>query len=271
MAQLKVILVDDELWSMEQFEMECTNLDIEVAGKFDNAEEALAYAKNHPIRCALLDVRMPGMDGIDLGKELKKTNPDTIVIYVTGYEDYVKEAILGVKADGYLTKPYNRRDVIEALTKVKLLSYKSDKRIMVRTFDEFDIFIDGELIEFTNRKAKELFAICIDREGGDVTMQDAIDLLWEGRDYDDKVKCLYRKAVGYLKNIFRRYGLEDVFQNSRGKCYVNRREVSCDYFEILDGKSIEETTFDGRYMMNYSWSEKTCGKLCRMAAPYLAD
>lgn len=271
MAQLKAILVDDELWSMEQFEMECTNLDIEVIGKFDRAKEALAYAENHRIGCALLDIKMPEMDGIALGKKLKKNNPDMIVIYVTGYEEYVKEAILDVRADGYLTKPYNQQDVVEVLNKVKHLSYKPDKRVVVRTFDEFDIFIDGELIEFTNRKAKELFAVCIDREGGDVTMQSAIDLLWEGRDYDNKVKCLYRKAVGYLNNIFRRYGVGDIFQNSRGKCHVNRQEVSCDYFEILDGKSIKETLFDGRYMVNYSWSEKTCGKLCRMAAPYLAD
>lgn len=271
MAQLKAILVDDELWSMKQFEVECQNLDIEIVGKFDMAKDALTYAKSHTVECALLDVEMPDMDGITLGKELKAVNYDMIVIYVTGYEKYVKEAILDVKADYYLTKPYNHQDVVEVLNKVKHLSYKSDKRVTVRTFDKFDIFINGELIEFSNRKAKELFAVCIDKEGGDVTMQEAVDLLWEGRSYDDKVKCLYRKAVAYLNGLFKKHGVEDVFHNGRGKCHVNRQAVSCDYFEVLDGKRIDKTLFDGRYMTNYSWSEKTCGRLCRMAAMYLDE
>lgn len=264
--RLKTILVDDELWSMKQFEIECRNNDIELAGEFDNAVEALSFVEKNKTDLALLDVKMPDMDGIMLGRKLKEINPDMIVIYITGYEEYIKEAILELKADYYLLKPYNRSDVEQVLERAKCLSARLCKRVTVRTFGDFDIFIDGELIEFKNQKAKELLALCVDSGGGAVTMKGVIERLWEDRNYDDRVKRLYRKAVIYLNTIFQQYGVENVFDNARGSCHVNRREISCDYFEVLDGKNIKETLFDGRYMTNYSWSEETCGKLCRMAS-----
>lgn len=46
-------------------------------------------------------------------------------------------------------------------------------------------------------------------------MKKSIDLLWEGRGYDDKVKCLYRKAVIYLNATFREHGVADIFSNRR--------------------------------------------------------
>ncbi|MCM1049031.1 MAG: hypothetical protein NC433_11480 [Clostridiales bacterium] len=149
--------------------------------------------------------------------------------------------------------------------------YKSHKRLQVRTFGEFDIFIDGELIEFTNHKAKELFAICIDNCGGEVSMKTVIDILWEDRDYDEKVKRLYRKAVVYLNTLFDEHGLNEVFTNGRGRCHINRHKINCDYYEVLDGKNIKDTLFNGKYMSNYSWGEETCGTLCRMASVQLYE
>ncbi|MCM1261176.1 MAG: hypothetical protein NC313_00535 [Butyrivibrio sp.] len=153
----------------------------------------------------------------------------------------------------------------------EVVAHKSHKRLQVRTFGEFDIFIDGELIEFTNNKAKELFAICIDNCGGEVSMKTVINILWENRDYDEKVKRLYRKAVVYLNSLFDEHGLDEVFSNGRGRCHVNRHKIVCDYYEVLDGKNIKDTLFNGKYMSNYSWGEETCGTLCRMASVQLCE
>lgn len=268
--RIRTIMVDDDPWSILRLRKECQDSVIELEGVFKSSLAALAYVEDHAVEMALLDVKMPDMDGIALGRKLKRINHDMIVIYITGYEDYVKEAVLEIKADHYLLKPYNSRDIALMFDKVKRLAGRLQKRVLVRTFGEFDIFIDGRLIEFTNRKAKELFAVCIDI-GGEVTMKRIIDLLWEDRNYDNKVKCLYRKAVAHLNAVFRSHGVEYIFCSGRGKCYVNRQELSCDYYEVLEGKNINETLFDGGYMSNYSWGEETCGKLCRMASGHLPE
>jgi len=267
--RIRTIIVDDELWSLRQFREEFQNAaDIDLQGEFDSAGEALAYARDHTVDFALLDVRMPDMNGIALGEELRKINQKMILIYVTGYDEFLKAAILDLRADYFLMKPFDHVDVAQMIDRARHLAGRLQKRVSVQTFGDFDIFVDGHLLEFSNQKAKELFAICID-SGGEVTMKKSIDLLWEGRGYDDKVKCLYRKAVIYLNSVFREYGVADVFSNRRGSCHVNREEIVCDYYEVLKGKSIRDTSFDGRYMSAYSWGEETCGKLCRMAAECL--
>ena len=59
------------------------------------------------------------------------------------------------------------------------LTKMEGKRIVIRTFGYFDIFVDGETIPFSCKKAKELLALLVDRRGGFVTTGDAISYLWE--------------------------------------------------------------------------------------------
>lgn len=266
--KMKTILVDDEMWSMEQFLFECKERDIDLQGTFTSAKEALSFVTEHEVDLAVLDVKMPDMDGITLGKKLKEMKQDILIIYISAYEKYIKEAILDVKADYYLLKPYSIEDVVDVLEKVRHLSERLRKKVVIRTFGEFDIFVDGRVVEFSSQKAKELIAFCIDC-GGEVPMKKIVEALWENRSYDEKVKGLYRKAVVSLNETLKKYGIDYIFCNGRGTCHVNRREFSCDYYEVLDGKNIKETLFDGKYMVNYSWGEDTCGLLCRMALSYL--
>lgn len=195
-----------------------------------------------------------------------------------------------LRMEGYLDSAYLENAFISAERLIKIMDNMPEtmqagninenflsgfktgyKRVVARTFGEFDIFIDGELIEFTNHKAKELLAICIDSCGGEVTMKKATSMLWENRNYDEKVKRLYRKAVAYLNTLFAGHGVEKIFTNGRGHCHVNRNEFECDYCDVMEGKNIKETSFNGKYMSNYSWAEETCGILCHMAAVQLRE
>ena len=68
---LKTILVDDELWMLQQFREECSELpEIEIVGEFSFAQDALDYARENPVEFALLDIEMPGINGVELAKEL---------------------------------------------------------------------------------------------------------------------------------------------------------------------------------------------------------
>ena len=261
-------MVDDELLSLAQFEEECRDIpEIQLVGKFDNGKDALEFARRIPVDFALLDVQMPGMNGIELGCELKKLNPDMILIYVTGYTRYVIDA-LKIKADYCIMKPYDKRDIEDAIMRVKLLSKRMEKRMRITTFGRFEVFVDESPLYFGNSKAKELFAYCVDKLGADVSMEEAIDALWPERPYDERVKRLYRKAVTAIQTVLEEKWLNGIFVNRRGGCHIVREKVACDLFLLLegslDGRAVLEKLNCRGYMFEYSWAERRCMELIRM-------
>lgn len=255
---MKTILVDDELLSMQQFEEECKLIpEIDLVGKFADAKEAYEFAKNNQVEFALLDIEMPVMNGLELGRKLKKINQDMIIIYVTGYAGYVAET-LKVKADYCIMKPYNKQDILDAVYRAKLLSKRFKKRLRAETFGRFCLFADEQPVYFPNSKAQELLALCIHREGGIVTMEQAISELWPDRPYDDKVKRLYRKATASIQEVLSEYGVFDLFVSKRGSCMIRKENLDCDLYSLLDGEEITEARLAGLgegYMIDYSWAE----------------
>lgn len=136
-------------------------------------------------------------------------------------------------------------------------------RIFIRAFGRFDVFADNRLVDISSSKAKELLALCVDHCGGDVTMEEAVDKLWENRAYDQRTKNLYRKTVAYLRHLFESLGCGEVFSSARGRCHLNREQVDCDYFRYLNGEAVY---FTGEYLSNYAWAEETNAWLVRRQA-----
>ena len=254
---MKTILVDDEAWSINQMKEELTEYkQVEIVGSFEDPREALEFAKQNEVEFALLDIEMPYMNGLELGRRLREMNPKVILIYLTGYENYLKEAILNLKADYYLLKPYDNKDIEDVVSRALSLSSRMEKRVVIRTFGGFEVYMDGELVHLVNRKAKELLALCVHMEGKHVSMEKAVDTLWEDHPYDSSVKSLYRKAVIYLNSVFRERGITDVFENGRGYCCIRRENVTCDYFDYLAGKrEIDVNDESNAYLPEYVWAE----------------
>ena len=257
---MKTIIVDDERWAREQMEDELINEeDIEIVGMFADPEEALEYARHNQVDFALLDVRMGEMDGLELGRSLRDFHQNLIIIYVSSYPEYFSEAYRNVRADYYILKPYNTDDVQDVLMRVRLLSKRQKKRVQIRTFGRFDVFIDEKVVIFKNTKAKELLALCVDRKGGNVGLEEAIDKLWEESSVDENVKTRYRKAVAYLNAIFAEYGLPNIFESGYGYCHINKEKITCDYYEYLETN--KKPLYRGEYMHEYSWAEETAAWL----------
>lgn len=257
---MNTILVDDELWALNMLESELENVvDIDIVGCFSDPEAAKDYIEKHNVDFALLDVQMPRISGLELGSVLRKVNPHAIIIYVSSYPEYFSEAYRNVRADYYMLKPYRHEDVEDALDRARLLAKRQKKRVQIRTFGRFDVFIDEQPVRFKNAKAKELLAICVDHKGGTVKMEEAIDKLWEDSPMSENVKARYRKAVAYLHALMMEYRVPDVFVSGYGSCHIVKDAVSCDYYEFID--SSVKPHFFGEYMHEYSWAEETAAWL----------
>lgn len=85
---------------------------------FGSASEFLDVASPHTVGCAILDVRMPGMSGLDLQRELRERRVWLPVIVVSGHAD-VSMAVRAMKAGAYdfIEKPFNDHELLEKVQK----------------------------------------------------------------------------------------------------------------------------------------------------------
>lgn len=255
---MKFIVLDHDPHGLQYVAEGADNMpDMKAVGLFSNGLAALEYARQNPVEAAVLNVRIPDIEERDLVRELRERNPGIVIVFVSEYEE---DAILAWKerADYFVKKPYESEDLPELFERMYLLSRRQNCRVRVRTFGRFDLFIDEKLILFTNAKAKELLALCVDHRGGMVTMEEAVDKLWEDRVYDSRVKNLYRKAVMYLKQLFQDYGVEEFFFTVRGACSINREKIQCDFYDLLEGKpeAVREWYIAEAYLEEYGWAEE---------------
>ncbi len=263
---MRVILVDDEVNNMDAFELETEGMEgIEIVGRFENPVEALGFVREHAVDLAVLDVEMPELDGIRLGKKLRECRPEIELIYLTAYRDYAFDAYQ-LYAGAYLLKPFNRADIEKAFSHLtrfsgNALSDAEVPRVFIQTFGRFEVFLDGKPLEFKSAKAKELLALLVDRRGGIVTTEEMLTYLWEDRPNTDSSRSLCRKVVQRLHSFLEENGIGDIVERyTRGRS-LQVSKVSCDYYDYLDGKEEGKRAFLGEYMSNYSWAEETLSRI----------
>ncbi len=116
MNGFKVLFVDDEIDFLETLLKRMKKRGVDVTG-VGSGEEALSFLDTNQVDVVVLDVRMPGMDGIETLREIKKRHPLVEVIMLTGHAN-LEVAIEGMElgAFDYLMKPM---DIDELLYKVE--------------------------------------------------------------------------------------------------------------------------------------------------------
>jgi two-component system, LytTR family, response regulator AlgR len=120
--QLKVLVVDDELPARERLRSLLAEIgDLEVIGEAVNGQEALAQAHELSPDVVLLDVRMPGMDGLETARHLTVLEEPPAVIFTTAYDQYAVEAF-EAHAVGYLLKPVRKEQLAASLLRAGRLT-----------------------------------------------------------------------------------------------------------------------------------------------------
>ncbi|HEX2927576.1 MAG TPA: response regulator [Ruminiclostridium sp.] len=258
---MRSIIVDDESLAITYLLSVCEEIyDIEIVGKFTDASSAIQFVKDNPVDLAFLDIEMPEMNGITLGKKLHEIDNSLVLVYTTGYEQYALDAFKN-RAIAYILKPCDAEDIRYAVNTAKLLVNAEKKQVFIRTFGRFDVFVNGTPVIFSNAKSKELFALLVDQRGGEVSMEQAIDVLWEDKPYGASVKSLYRRAVADMKNTMNALTKQSIFHIGRATCQLDISAVDCDYYQLLEGNKNRIKEFSNEYMFDYSWAEQTLIKI----------
>ncbi len=122
---MKVLIVDDEPPARERLRQIVEDIDgYEVAGVAANGEEALRLVSAASPDIILLDIRMPGMDGIETARYLNKLDAPPAVVFTTAYDQYAIDAF-EARAIGYVLKPVRRARLEGALAHASRLARSS--------------------------------------------------------------------------------------------------------------------------------------------------
>ncbi len=119
MDTTRILLVDDHkvvregLRRMLQIEP-----DLKVVGEAADAKEALAKVESLSPEVILMDIQMPGTDGIELTRQVKQQLPSCNVIILTLYNEYLPQAI-EAGASGYLVKDMKRDEILRTIRAVR--------------------------------------------------------------------------------------------------------------------------------------------------------
>ncbi|MFC2021468.1 response regulator [Chloroflexota bacterium] len=119
METIRILLVDDHQVVRDglrrMLELET---DIEVLGEAGDANEALTQVELLSPDVVIMDIKMPGVDGVELTRQLKQKQPSCNVIMLTLYDEYLTQAI-EAGAVGYLLKDIKRDELVRAIRAVR--------------------------------------------------------------------------------------------------------------------------------------------------------
>lgn len=261
---MKVIVVDDEIMALKDIISLLEDIPniVSIQG-FNKVSEALKYVANNTVNIAFLDINMREMNGLNLAKKIKETSPDTRIVFVTGYSNYAVEAFK-LKVHGYLMKPVSAEDLIEEINTLPVPNKIQDKGIWIHTFGNFEIYAFGKIIHFSRAKPKELLAYLVDRRGASATIAEIAAVLWEDKPYNRYLQNQTQKTITYMMSTLKKYGVEDIIIRKYNCIALNISNLSCDYYDFLEGDVDAINQYLGEYMANYSWGEFVASTLDEM-------
>lgn len=168
---ISVLVADDEINIREgiQKSIPWTELGLYSVGTAKNGDVAWSQIKNLQPEIVILDINMPGMNGLDIAEHIRNENLGSQIIFLTGYDDFPKlKKAIELKATDYLLKPVVLKDLHNALEKAK------NQIKEIRSTQEYIKNIKGKLKENSEITTNKIL----------------IDFLYQQRSYTETIEKL---------------------------------------------------------------------------------
>jgi DNA-binding NtrC family response regulator len=129
--KIRVLVVDDEKIIRDFFKRLLSLLDLEVQGAEDGYK-AIELVKKEKFDLYFVDVRMPGLNGLDTYRGIRQVDPEALVVMITGYavEDILKQA-REEGSYGLIRKPFDISQITEVIDKIGIEKTKEPFNILV--------------------------------------------------------------------------------------------------------------------------------------------
>ena len=254
---MRILAVDDEIIALEGLVKSIKEADGNAqVYSFRFADDAIKFMKTNTCDVAFLDIEMYGINGVSLANILLQMNPNINIIFSTGYGNY-RDVAFDIHASGYIVKPITPEKVKKELANLRK-PVKEVNKLQINVFGNFEAYFNGNPLKFKYTKAKELLAYLVDRKGALCTTSELIAVLFEDDEgHETYFKSIRKDLIVTLSEV----GCSEAINVQHGKLGINKDNVYCSYFDLLDGKVKLEDVYRGEYMTQYSFSEYTNANL----------
>ncbi len=217
----RILIVEDEVKIREELKTFLENNGYEIL-TINNFENTLDQIKKLEIDLILIDINIPGINGMHLCREIRKTSKIPIII-VTSRDTEMDELLcMNYGADDFITKPYNMQILlahIEAVLKRSkpeishILEYKG----MKINLSKGTIDYNNQTIILTKNEI-QIFSYLLERQGTVVTRDELMNYLWDTETFIDDNTLTVNMAR--LRKKLEDLGFKDVIETRRGWGYI---------------------------------------------------
>jgi len=240
---VKVLIVDDEKPARDRLRQLIADFgNYEVVAEAANGEQALSMAATHDPDVVLLDIRMPGVDGIETAHHLNAMETPPAVVFTTAYDEYAIDAF-EARAIGYVLKPVRRERLEKALEHAaritgQMLKQLTSESSLQRRRQHVCTRIQGELrlipIESVSYFSADQKYVTVHHGDGQDLIDDSLKSLED--EFTDEFVRIHRGALVAVDQIDRLQKTDD------GKIRVVLRQDS-----LADG---DELIISRRHLTN---------------------
>ena len=263
---IRVLAIDDEPLALKQLEMYIAKVPyLELVAACHSALEARRVLSEQAADAMFLDINMPGMDGLTLGRLLREQSQRTAILFVTSHSQYAVDA-WSLHPTGYVIKPLTGERLSEELDyaaqwRARAAGKAGSARVEVKTFGNFDLIVDGRKINFARSRAKELLACLVDKRGIRMTRAEAFHRLWGEEEYNRSRQKMLDVIIRSLRKTLEDNGVGEILQLEQGTLRIVPEAIDCDLYRLLGGDEDTMREYQGEYMSAYPWSSGTEGRI----------
>nr|WP_255570816.1 response regulator [Cohnella sp. CFH 77786] len=211
-------MVDDEPLALLELQKAIKNevSGMEVIAAYSNPEDVVAGVLAHRPDVVFLDIQMPEIDGLNLGKQIQSVVPGIEIVFVTGYDRYAVRAF-ELNALDYIMKPIDRDRFRQTVLRLKeKLSLKGAANVretnspFIRCFHQVQFQLpgmDAQTVKWRTSKAQELFAYLLHHRDRTISRGVLLELLWPDLEESKAAQQLYT-TIYYIRQTLKKYGMD---------------------------------------------------------------
>ncbi|OAS18365.1 response regulator [Paenibacillus oryzisoli] len=294
---MRVLIVDDEQAMLKVMRRLLGKIDgIEIAGQFQNAEDALELVKREEVDIAFVDIRIAGDSGLELARRMRAVQSKLEIVFVTSHSDYAYESFDAYPLD-YMVKPVSAKRLGQTIARAE--SRRAAHRLIeplpaaiagngykLKVYGLGGLDVSSETtgsVKWRTRKSLELLAYLLVHRERNVSQSRIIEDLFPDRTLKS-AKDYLNTAMYQLRSVLQQQGLkaEIVYANEQYRLKFEQFDVDFVAFEsyvtgleYIDSSNIKaalewEATYAGDLFDNklYIWAAAEQARLAEMYSQF---